>query len=106
MRVPRGRGGYLVKRGKRSADDRAQSRLLDLWQRKPEYGLPIGCVATTFTFDAAFFEEHCLSRFLGMDTDPAEDARTYLIEREDKLSQAFSAVLVDQLHVPQNRSLR
>ncbi len=95
-----------MKRGKISASDRAQSRLLDLWQRKPEYGHPIGCVTTTFTFDAAFFEEHCLSRFLGMDTDPSEDARTYLIEREEKLSQAFSAVLVDQLHVPQQRSLR
>lgn len=95
-----------MKRGKRSAEDRARSRLLDYWQRKPEYGEPIGCVATSFSFDAAFFEEQCLARFVGMETDPAEDERGYRVEREEKLAPSFSAVIVDQRHVPALRSLR
>ena len=95
-----------MKRGKLSAADRAGSRLLDYWQHRPEYGDPIGCVTTTFTFQESFFEDHCLSRFVDMDTDPDEDERSYLIEREEKLSQVFAAVLVDQLHVPLARSLR
>jgi hypothetical protein len=95
-----------VKKGKRSAEARAEGRLLDFWQHKPEYGEPIGCVATTYTFDAALFEEHCLARFLGMESDPNEDARTYLLEREEKLAPTFAAVLVDHTHVPRERSLR
>lgn len=95
-----------MKKGKRSAEERARLRLLDCWQRKPEFGEPIGCVATSFTFDAAFFEEQCLGRFIGMDTDPTEDERAYRIEREDKLSPTFNAVIVDQRHVPLQRSLR
>lgn len=95
-----------MKKGKRSADDRARSRLLDCWQRKPEYGEPIGCIATSFTFDAAFFEEQCLARFVGMETDPAEDERGYQIEREEKLSPTFCAVIIDQRHVPWLRSAR
>jgi len=95
-----------MRRGRLSAEDRSRTWLLDFWQHRPEYGDPIGCVTTTFTFDAAFFEEHCLSRFLGMETDPSEDERSYLIEREEKLAPTFAAVLVDQAHVPLARSLR
>lgn len=95
-----------MKRGKRSADDRARSRLLDAWQCRSDYGEPIGCVATSFTFDAAFFEEQCLARFLGMETDSAEDERGYRIEREEKLAPTFCAVIVDHRHIPLTRSLR
>ena len=63
------------------------ARLLDLWSPPPEAGEPVGCVATTFTFDAGHFEEQCLGRFLLMESDPAESPRTYLIEREEKLAQ-------------------
>jgi hypothetical protein len=55
-------------------------------------GDPIGCVATTFTFSPAFFEEECLSRFLRLETDPAEDGPAYLVEREEKLAQLTCAV--------------
>ncbi len=106
-----------MKKGKLSADDRARARpakgearsgarLLDLWQHDPNFGDPKGCVTTTYTFDAAFFEEQCLHRFIAMESDPDEDARSYLIEREERLSQVFAAVLVDQGHVPLARSLR
>jgi hypothetical protein len=95
-----------MKKGKLSAENKAQGKLLDNWQHRPDYGEPIGCLATTYTFDAAFFEDHCLSRFVSMDTDPNEDPRAYAIEREEKLSPIFTGVLVDQAHVPTHRSLR
>ena len=82
------------------------ARLLDLWSPPPEAGAPVGCVATTFTFDPSHFEEHCLGRFLLMESDPAENLKAYLIEREEKLSQTFACVLADQRNVTAQRSLR
>lgn len=69
-------------------------RILEAWRPPEDAGEPLGCVATTFTFDPAFFEEECLSRFLALETSP-EDGAAYLIEREEKLAQATAAVLVD-----------
>jgi len=82
------------------------ARLLSFWEPPDDAGAPIGCIATTFTFDAPFYEEHCLGRFAGMDTDPNEDQRGYLIEREERLSQIYACVLVDRAHVTAHRSLR
>lgn len=91
----------------RSYQDEVRERLLDFWVRREEYGNPIGCVTTTFTFDAGFFEEECLARFVGMDTHPQhDDERVYLVEREEKLAEIFACVLVDRSHVVQERSLR
>ena len=90
---------------RRKVEDKG-TRLLSLWERPDDAGEPIGCVATTFTFDSAFFEEHCLGRFADMDSDPVEDQRAYLIEREEKFSQMFACVLVDRAHVTASRSLR
>ncbi|MFM7230789.1 MAG: phospholipase D family protein, partial [bacterium] len=90
---------------RRNAEEQG-TRLLSLWERPEDAGEPMGCVATTFTFDSAFFEEHCLGRFLDMDSDPVEDQRAYLIEREEKFSQMFACVLVDRAHVAAARSLR
>lgn len=83
-----------------------RERLLAYWEPPDEAGEPIGCVATSFTFDAAFFEEECLARFAGIEGDPLEDTRGYLVEREEKLSQLFACVLVDRHNVARNRSLR
>jgi hypothetical protein len=82
------------------------ARLLDLWVPPPDAGRPVGCVATTFTFDANHFEEQCLGRFLSMQSDPAETLKAYLIEREEKLSQTFACVMADQRNVTAQRSLR
>ena len=38
------------------------------------FGRPLGCVATAFTFDAAF-EEQCLARFLALQSSPNETRR-------------------------------
>lgn len=86
--------------------EKAKARLLEFWEPGPDFGDPVGCVATTYTFDAGFFEEECLGRFAGIQSSSAEDGAVYLIEREEKLSQCFACVLVDQAHVAANRSLR
>ncbi len=92
-------------RAPKSAQDRGV-RLLELWSPPQEAGDPVGCVATTFTFDAGHFEEQCLGRFLMMESDPAESLKAYLIEREEKLSETFVCVLADQRNVAAQRSLR
>ena len=90
-------------RSRKNLDD---GRLLNFWSPLENAGAPIGCVATTFTMDAGHFEEQCLARFISMETDPAESARAYLLEREEKMSQVFACVLVDQRHAKDLRSLR
>ena len=95
-----------MKKGKASYQDRSRRRLLDLWKPDDDFGAPVGCVATTFTFDGAFFEEECLAGFAGVQSDAAEDGRIYVIEREEKLSQCQAWVIVDEAHVPTSRSLR
>lgn len=77
-------------------EEEARRRLLEAWEAPRGTGDPIGCVATTFTFQPDFFEEHCLSRFLRMETDPREDGAAYLIERELKLAETSVVVLVDR----------
>lgn len=79
---------------KKSPD--AARRLLDAWTPPDGAREAIGCIATTFTFDPVFFEEHCLSRFLRLETDPREDGAAYLIEREEKLAATTVSVLVDR----------
>jgi len=85
----------------------AYRKLLDAWTPSPEFGNPIGCIATTYTFSASFFEEECLARFLQMETDPQREARLYYIEREEKLSGLMGvSVLVDRDHCNGNHNLR
>lgn len=63
----------------------------------PEGGVgePVACVATTFEFDAGFFEEELLPRFLGLRFDHTENERTFIIEREEALAVTRVMVLVD-----------
>jgi hypothetical protein len=71
---------------------------LDLWQPPVDGGDPVGCVATSFTFDPRFFEGECLPAFLGVDP-PGDDAATELealLLMEDALAQAPVTVLVDR----------
>ena len=58
-------------------------------------GQPWACLATTYEFDAAFFEAELLPRFLGLKFDHAENEPSFLVEREEALSLASVAVLVD-----------
>jgi hypothetical protein len=82
-------------------------RLLDAWTAPEGAGEPVGCIATSFTFDPVFFEEECLGRFLRLESDPTEDGPIYLLEREEKLAQvACAAAIVDAHHCRGSRSLR
>ena len=81
-------------------------KILEAWEPPDEAGEAVGCVATTFTFSPAFFEEECLGRFVGLETTPADGA-AYLLDREEKLAHlACAAALVDQHHARGMRSLR
>ncbi|MGH8502867.1 MAG: hypothetical protein ACREVE_10455 [Gammaproteobacteria bacterium] len=95
-----------MNKGRKSYNEQTRVRLLDLWQSDDAFGPPIGCVATTFTFDPAVFEEQCLARFLALQSNPNESPRVYVLEREEKLAQSFACVIVDEHHVAPDRSLR
>ena len=75
--------------------------LADYWRPPADNGLkggvgePVFCVATTFEFDASFFESELLPRFLGLRFDHTENERTFLIEREESLATTHVGVLVD-----------
>lgn len=58
-------------------------------------GKPVACIATTYTFDAAFFEVDLLPRFLGLKFDNTEREASFLIEREQALGTTRVCVLVD-----------
>src|SRR5438445_9592337 len=92
---------------KRPKDDATRGKALDLWQAPEGAGEPLVCLATTFTFNATFFETECLGRFLQMTTHPQEtESVGYLIEREEKLAAARVCVLVDRRHAREKESLR
>ncbi|HUI71858.1 MAG TPA: hypothetical protein VL354_15160, partial [Spirochaetia bacterium] len=58
-------------------------------------GAPVACIATTYTFDAAFFEVDLLPRFLGLKFDHTEREISFLVEREQALGTVRACVLVD-----------
>jgi hypothetical protein len=92
---------------KKPAERKGYGRLLDAWIPPEHVNEPIGCLSTSFTFDAAFFEEECLGRFLQLESDPEDAGAVYLIEREEKLSKLKSAaMIVDAKHCRGNHSLR
>ncbi len=56
-------------------------RMLELWRPPRNSGEPIGCLGSTFTFDASLFDEHCLGRFLEIDADPEREDLSFLLQR-------------------------
>lgn len=87
--------------------DGSLRRLLSLWEPQEGAGAPVGVLATTFTLDTALFEEECLARFAGVQSDPVRDGALYRIEREQKLSSLIcAAVVADVHHCAGRRSLR
>jgi hypothetical protein len=92
--------------GSRKTDE-TYGKALDLWQAPANAGDPLVCIATTYTFDATFFETECIGRFLQMSAHPSETASVaYLIEREEKLAGARVHALVDRRHARDKESLR
>lgn len=90
-----------------SKTDHVQRRLLEAWQAPAGSGDPVGVLATTFTLDTAFFEEECLARFAGVQSDARRDGALYRLEREERLAQLrCAAVIADIRHAGGSRSLR
>jgi hypothetical protein len=85
---------------------KSQKALLENWRPPEDAGDPVGCLATTFTFDAMFFEEECLARFLDVDSLPDRDGLSFLLERENRLGEVYAGVLVDHDHAGVEHGLR
>ncbi len=85
-------------------------RLLDYWSAPDGAGRPVACLATSFTFEADFFAQDCLSRFLGLSMAREEadgvDSIAALLEEEDRLSEVQVSVLVDRSSPAEKRNLR
>jgi len=80
---------------------------LDHWLAPEGAGKPLACIATSFTFEADFFEQQCLGRFLALDWKRDEgDNLAFLIEQEEKLAETRVSVVVDRAAATEGRSLR
>jgi len=80
--------------------------LLDLWRPPEGAGNPIGCLATTYTFDPGLFDEQCLGRFLDIESEPDREDLAFLLERESVLGGVYVGVLVDHTQGGVEHSLR
>jgi len=67
-------------------------------------GEPLACVATTYSFEAPYIEQELLPRFLGLEFDPEESGRSFLVECDQKLRQAQAVILVDADHYDPRQS--
>lgn len=85
-------------------------KLLDHWSPPDGSGAPVACLATSFTFEADFFTQDCLARFLSLSTVRGEgdrvDSIVAVLEEEDRLSETQVSVLVDRSSPAEKRNLR
>ena len=87
-------------------------RLLENWSPPEGAGAAVACLATTFTFDADFFSQECVARFLSLSSasvlGEGDDisTRAAIFEEEDALSEAQVSVLVDRSTPAEKRNLR
>ncbi len=85
-------------------------RLLDQWSPPDGAGAPIACLATTFTFEADFFAQDCLARFLSLSTVKSEgdhiSSVAAVLEEEERLSETTICVLIDRSSPAEKRNLR
>lgn len=85
-------------------------KLLDLWQAPEGAGAPIAIFATSFTFDAEFFEVECLGRFAGLQGRTGEGNAigdlAYLLELEERLADIDVTILVDRSFQSEGHPLR
>ena len=88
----------------------SDTKLLEHWSAPDGAGNPVACLATSFTFQADFFTQDCLARFLRLSTVTNEgDAISCLVallEEEDRLSETQVSVLVDRSSPSEKRNLR
>jgi hypothetical protein len=80
--------------------------ILDLWRPPQGAGDPLGCLATTYTFDPGLFDEQCLARFLEIESEPNREDLAFLLERESRLGSVYAGVMVDHTRAGVEHSLR
>jgi len=80
--------------------------MLDLWRPPQDAGDPLGCLASTYTFAPALFDEQCLARFLEIESEPNQEDLAFLLERESRLGGVYTGVLVDYTRAGVEHSLR
>jgi len=85
---------------------KANGTMLELWRPPKAAGDPIGCLTSTFTFTPSLFDEHCLARFLEIESEPNREDLAFLIERENRLGGVYAGVLVDHTSAGVEHSLR
>jgi hypothetical protein len=90
----------------KSKNKSASGAMLDLWRPPPSAGDPVGCLATTYTFAPALFDEQCLARFLEIESEPNREDLAFLLERESRLGSVYAGVLVDFTQAGVEHSLR
>ena len=78
----------------------------ELWRPPANAGDPIGCLATTYTFDPGLFDEQCLARFLEIESEPDREDLAFLLERESRLGSVYAGVLVDHTQAGVAHSFR
>lgn len=92
----------MISRGRESKG----GALLDSWRPPHGAGDPIGCLATTYTFEPGLFDEQCLARFLEIESEPDREDLAFLLERECRLGGTYAGVLVDHTQSGVVHSLR
>jgi len=80
--------------------------MLELWRPPGGAGEPIGCLATTYTFEPGLFDEQCLARFLEIESEPDREDLAFLLGRETRLGGVYAGVLVDHTQAGVEHSLR
>lgn len=90
----------------KSRKTRADGAMLELWRPPQGSGEPVGCLATTFTFNPGLFDEQCLARFLEIESEPDRQDLAFLLERESRLGGIYSGILVDHTWAGVEHSLR
>lgn len=91
---------------KRRRTSTSSGAMLDLWRPPRDAGEPVGCLASTYTFTPALFDEQCLARFLDIDSEPNREDLAFLLERERQLDHRYAGVLVDHTQAGVEHSLR
>lgn len=89
---------------RRKSETVTERSLLDAWLRPEAAGAPIAALSSTFEFDSSFYERELLPRFLGCAHDSFDDELLFMLEREERLSAAYAAVLVDSANVSVGRT--
>jgi len=90
----------------KATKSRIAGAMLELWRPSEHAGEPVGCLATTYTFDPELFADQCLGRFLEIDSEPDREDLPYLLQRETRLGGVYTGVMVDPTHAGVQHSLR